>query len=1316
MGFVPIAIIGRGLVLPGVLSPDALWSAVKDGRDLITDLPADEWPDDPASFLAKPGDADMEDKTITMRAGVVSGFDAIFNPADFAIPAEAIVQLEPAFQWLLHSARNALHEARRPDLAKTRSALVVGNLSYPIRPILDLAEKFWLDPIFERLGCAPPKRSHVSALNRFSSGYPAHILAQALRANGPAFCLDAACASSLYALKYACDYLAEGEADIALAAAANACDSYFLHIGFTQLRALSPSGTARPFSRRADGLLPARGAAAICLKRLADAERDGDAIFAVIRGIGLSNDGSRTVLNPDADGQVRAMRQAYVKAGIDPKTVSLVECHATGTPVGDRTELESLKLIYDGVTDLPVGSLKSNLGHLITVAGLAGIVKVTSAMAAQIRPPSLNAEDPIVGFAGSALRVLQNAEPWPETASPRCAGLNNFGFGGNNAHVVIEEHRRERRLIAAAQPAQPDRETREIAICGLGVIAGETRDLEAFSQRLFDEKDNSDKRSDHALIRLQGLRFPPKELQDALGQHSLIFEAAQEAVSGITPVASERAGVFIGMGCDVDAARPGMRLRVKPHLGQQGFVPNAALIDAIKQAIGGAHGAQIPLSSMPNLPANRINAQNGWKGIGFTVSSEELSGLVAVELAMRALAKKELDLALAGAVDLSVEPVHREAADRVLPPEQRIPGDAAIAFVLKRREDAERCGDPIYATLSLAPVGTDDRETAEDQRQPPSQRFGHAHAASGVVEFLATIARFRSGAGAPDRPERYPASNKPLAIFRMRSFSGQSHALTVLDVPPAPRFGVMPEAPHIFLTAADTLAELCARLERRQSCDKGAVRIAFVAADAERLQGRIAAALKAIGAGRRPEGPGIYFGDAPFRGELAFVYSELGAPYPGAYKPLCDAFPEIVHAKLRHAEPWVAEAARTYMDPGRPLSDTLALAQAGGSHAVITTAIAREVLGLKPQVALGVSMGESNMLAALGAWRVPHEVMGTLMKDGFYRDVEAPYPAIVESWGLAPGGAVDWQNWWVHAPIEDVRGALAGLSHVHMLIINSPEDCIVGGDAAACAQVVARISAQRMTLTSNRAALHCPPAAPLSARFRAAHLARLQKVDGIRFYFNAVHRAVNLTEEAVADLLMRQSVECVDLPKTVRQAHADGVRIFLEIGPRAAISHAIATTLADKPHLSLSLDHRGGKPLFALTRAAATLFAAGVPIDMTRLCDRLAYLRGDQGPARDSRPKLRMSAHLPNIANNLAAIPLGDFDLRRAKSIAPAPEEPTLPMRSPQPPPIAPVAKLFDRPPAKPRLHLGPLSKARAPDLIPTHVISSVGKSRGERP
>ncbi len=233
--------------------------------------------------------------------------------------------------------------------------------------------------------------------------------------------------------------LHDRRADVALAGAVNAADDLFIHVGFTALQALSRSGRSRPFHREADGLLPAEGAGAVALKRLEDAQAAGDRIFGVIRGIGLSNDGrGRGLLAPSEEGQERAMRAAYAMAGLLPADISLLECHATGTAVGDAVEVRSSARVFAGAADLPIGSLKSNFGHAVTAAGIAGLLKVIGAMAAGVRPPTLHADDPLPLPAGTPLRLLREAEPW-ESRDVRRAAVSAFGFGGANAHLIVEE-------------------------------------------------------------------------------------------------------------------------------------------------------------------------------------------------------------------------------------------------------------------------------------------------------------------------------------------------------------------------------------------------------------------------------------------------------------------------------------------------------------------------------------------------------------------------------------------------------------------------------------------------------------------------------------------------------------------------------------------------------------------------------------------------------------------------------------------------------------------------------------------------------------
>ena len=326
--------------------------------------------------------------------------------------------------------------------------LIMGNLSFPSSGMSRFEEQVWLDdvPAMSEQALAELALGERRPEDRFNSGLPALRVAEALGLGGTAWALDAACASSLVAIKYAIDLLQDGRADLMLAGAVNHADDLFIHVGFCALKAMSRSGRSRPFRTEADGLLPAEGSGFVALKRLHDALQDGDEIYGIIRGVGLSNDGrGRGLLAPSTEGQVRAIQQAMKQSGLDASHLSLVECHATGTQVGDSTEIQSLVAAYgDSLRQrsepLPIGSLKSNLGHLITAAGVAGLIKVLEAMRNGLRPPSIHVERPHPVLSQSPLRVLTELEPWETLGDePRRAAISAFGFGGNNAHLILEQ-------------------------------------------------------------------------------------------------------------------------------------------------------------------------------------------------------------------------------------------------------------------------------------------------------------------------------------------------------------------------------------------------------------------------------------------------------------------------------------------------------------------------------------------------------------------------------------------------------------------------------------------------------------------------------------------------------------------------------------------------------------------------------------------------------------------------------------------------------------------------------------------------------------
>lgn len=743
--FEPIAIIGRACLLPGALNPEQLWQNVLQQKDCLTTADKQLWRLEPESILIN-GHASPE-RLRTARMGCIQGFETLFDPNGFALSADYILNQDVLSQWLLHVGRAALRDAgyAATDLAALQTGAIMGNLSYPTSKLVQYAESIWLtaqgpqvigDAVYKKIQAA-----QTSAENRFMSGYPVQLLAQALQLTAGAFAIDAACASSLYAIKLACDQLQTGKAHMMLAGGINATDSLFLQMGFSALQALSHSGRSRPLHRHADGLIPAQGVGVVLLKRLTDAVADKDKIHGVIRGIGLSNDGhARGFLVPGAAGQLRAMRQAYVMSNLTPTDISWVECHATGTALGDNTEINSMSQIFADQTTLSVGALKANIGHTITASGAAALINVLSAFAAKTKPPTREAAaEPLQILHNSALRLLTQPEPWDTVEGRRCAAINCFGFGGNNAHLLVQDwdpaEQREYHVVPANIST-----VQTIAIVGVGVLAASAVNSSEFAHALLQEQSLLSANlsgvtggyMDAIELDMQTTRFPPNDLERTLGQQLAVLKASQEALQKVKNIATEKTAVLMGMQCDAEIARTGLRWRLATLLPHQDEV---WLTQAREQIHPPLQAADV-IGMMPNIVANRLNQQFDFSAPSFSLSAEELSGIVALQQGMFALQKREIEMAVVGAVDMCCEQVHLAAVNAMPQLQQKVPGDAAVVLVLKRLEDAQHAGDKIYALLP-ADAEMKAVEEWDTHTSAVTKLFGHAHAASGLLHVAA---------------------------------------------------------------------------------------------------------------------------------------------------------------------------------------------------------------------------------------------------------------------------------------------------------------------------------------------------------------------------------------------------------------------------------------------------------------------------------------------------------------------------------------------------------------------------------------------------
>ncbi len=762
----PMAIVGFGAVFPGPSTldgPDGLdsfWGRIAGGVSAAREVPEGRWVLPRAEAFDR--SIAMADRVYATRGCFVD--DAMLRPdeaAALAVDPLLLAALDPMFHLALRSGLRAWRDARLdrlPPEARRRTSVVLGNIVLPTEHASLFAEA--------ALGRARCDARRAHPLDRYVAGFPAGLLARALGLGGGAFALDAACASSLYALKLAADDLRSGRVDVALAGGLSRPDCLYTQMGFSQLRALSPTGRCSPFDARADGLVVGEGAGIVVLKRLEDALRDGDRIDAVIRGIGLSNDVGGSLMSPDSEGQLRALREAYRRARLRPDDIDLIECHGTGTPVGDAIELASLDALRNETRAAGAGgprcvlsSVKSNVGHLLTAAGAAGLVKVLLAMRHRVLPPTAGFESPAPGLAkdGSPFEVLSRSREWARRSetTPRRAAVSAFGFGGINAHVILEEWDGAQGpgsdpgcwtpaplpRVSASLPAG-ERGREPVAIIGMDAHFGPWNTLRAFQERVLGggldaapEEIASSAAPDsrpiaaHAIesfeVELDRFRIPPQELREMLPQQILMLQVAARAVDDARLNGADRVamGVFIGIALDLNTTNFHLRWTAPPD--SRDLAPPPLTANRTMGALGG-------------IVASRVARFLRAGGPSFTVSSEETSGLRALEIAVRALQDGGVRLAVAGAVDLAADLRALAGTDAVRAYSRRgaarpfdesadgaVAGEGAAAVVLKRLEDALRDKDRVYAVIRGVGSSSDGGGTAKETRgsidRPPAE-------------------------------------------------------------------------------------------------------------------------------------------------------------------------------------------------------------------------------------------------------------------------------------------------------------------------------------------------------------------------------------------------------------------------------------------------------------------------------------------------------------------------------------------------------------------------------------------------------------------
>ncbi|RJQ56768.1 MAG: SDR family oxidoreductase [Desulfobacteraceae bacterium] len=485
----PIAIVGMGGMFPEAKNLQEFWSNILSKKDCIRELP-DSFDFDGDFRKDDYFDPDplARDKTYAKKAGYLPELE--FDPAAFGIPPKAMESISQVQLLALVAARDTLQDAGllsngRNAPLRSRTGVILGvagfgDTSFQLAARLDYPN--WRR-VLENSGIPEPKASEIVEKLRalyiewnedcfpgFLGNVVAGRIANRFDLGGINCTVDAACASSLGAIQMAIGQLSEGNCDAVLAGGVQAENDVMSFMCFSKTRALSAKGICRPYDADSDGMLLGAGVGMMVLKRLKDAERDADRIYAVIRGIGAASDGrANSIYNPDVKGQLSALRRCYEKAGLTPGDIQLLEGHGTGTLAGDACEILSMMEFFKDAPprSIALGSVKSQIGHLRAAAGAAGMLKVALALYHQMLPPTLHIENPnpAIAAADAPFYLITEPKSWacPEGKSPRRGAVSSFGFGGANFHTVLEEYsacnarspRVEDAPVQSASPCQP---------------------------------------------------------------------------------------------------------------------------------------------------------------------------------------------------------------------------------------------------------------------------------------------------------------------------------------------------------------------------------------------------------------------------------------------------------------------------------------------------------------------------------------------------------------------------------------------------------------------------------------------------------------------------------------------------------------------------------------------------------------------------------------------------------------------------------------------------------------------------------------------
>ena len=1271
----PIAIIGAACRLPGADDLDSYWRLISERRSAIVSVPPRRL--DPALYFT--AERGVPGRASTRLSGLVA--ERPFDRAAHPIAESLVAASDPSHLAMLEVAAAALrHAGLEPfDLPSrdvgvfighARGSTLAADLIYSSR-VREVAQHLhaiapfgnWTrdlrdavaDGLIADVHAAFPLRTpHCNP--DVTANAVAGLIARGFALEAPYQAIDAACASALYALAAAVSALDQGRIGMAIAGAAS-YSSWQSLVLFSQAQALSATGSF-PFDARADGFVSSDGYGAVILKRLADVDARRERVLAVIRGIGVSTDGrGKSLWAPRQEGQVEAFRRSYAD-GLRPERLGYIEAHGTSTQLGDATEIESMNAVLGPLLPqgrkVPIASVKANIGHTCETAGMAGLIKALLVLQHGRIPPALNFEQPTTKVDWPNVKLFVPTEAMalapPPDGGPRTLGVNCFGIGGLNAHLVIEEH------LPARGVAVPVARPPALAITGAGVVFPGARSMAALAEVIAGRAaalvpvplarweprhaPAAARDADGAAPRggfindfaydWRRHRLPPKQLETADPLRFMIIDAVDQAWQQAGIEAAERARTAVVVGTilandffsDLSLALrlPEIRQALSRRLATTPLDADerhevladfeVAFLRAnrtLQDETGGFSS-----STLASVVSKTFDLMGG----AFTLDAAEASSLAAVEAARAQLAAGACDAVICIGAQRYLGPdSHEWNRLRGLGGEDRPLGEGVAALVLRRLDDAERHGERILGVITAlaghtsfadadAAAGTAEARARRErgaavavQPMPSAEdRLGHTLGAAGLATVAAALA------------VQAPQAAAGALLIGAAAHAGQTYRL-LLEAPPAlaprvatPAAVAAPPAPReriIRLAAADAPA-LAARL-----ADAGpqaaalfatggqpgftaadTVRLAIVAGDSAELAARLARA--AIGIAHRAARPALEE-QGIFIGEPGPVPPRVAFMFAGQGSQYGGMLRDLAVASPA-ASRRVAEVDAVL--EARGLGDFLSVVGDTG------TDFADDVL----RTQLSLLLGDTVAAAALAGIGVrPDLVAGHSFGE---------YAALLAAgaWTLEEAIGITVRRCRLIAAAEETRGALmacsaspeviarerAGIAGiVEIAIINLPDQIVVGGEPGAVAALQQRLEAvgSRCRVLNVPRPFHTSVMEPVRTAFRAA-LDALPMLPPRVPLLSCVTARYTADPDEIRANLEAQLVRPMNYVELVDRLRRDGVTCLVEVGPQQVLTR-LHRRLLPEAAVCVATDHPQRPGTEQLSRVRAALECAG---------------------------------------------------------------------------------------------------------------------------